>query len=431
MPTKTKPQRDKTDHAIDHPCPEKYSRARFRGVAILAPEGRRTRWAFRYRDPDLGRLVQRSLHPDEQRTERTIEAAAKALFVRVLHRRQEVRMGAATISRAQLAAVLERYYAAVQHAPKTLVNYRQITRALEQWCAGHQIKTIDQLTRGRLREFAVSRQHAGRLQIVKGGRKGQRKPVKKPRANSTINRELRALRSVFQELRRLELTALTSEQIKDSLLLLPETHERKPHLSLEQCRELLEACRAHDMDQKNLKAAMMPVAFLLFTGMRVSEACAITGRDCDPSRNVIVVKAANEKRRRTRDVDCGVSLTLTIRLPQWALKGSGKVLSTTPQGISQMLAHLADRYGGPKCNPHMLRRTCGTILACSNIFEAATLHRTAGQLGHSQTMCERRYAGQMRCPDGDTLEEVIGLNRDDESVVVLGDGDSFRTERAR
>jgi integrase len=419
MPTKTSAARDKTDHANDHAVPKKYSRARFRGVQILPPDGRRLAWALRARDPDAKKLVQRSLTHEEQKSERTIEEAARALYVKNLARRQELRLGASPLIRSKIPDLIRRYYEAVQLAPKTLLNYEAVTTAFIEWCASHQVKTADQLTRGRLREFALTRQNVGKRQIVKGGRKGQCKQTRAQRQNSTINKELRALRAVLIELQRLELVALSPDQIRDSLRLLREAPERKPHLTLEQCQELLDACMAHDQDPINLKAAALPIMFLLMTGMRVSEACAVTGTMLDVKRNVIALPAAITKPRRPRDVDCSVSLWLTLWLKRWAHKGKATVLGTTPSSISQLLERLHAGYGAPKCSPHMIRRTTGTILACSAIFERGTLHRTAGQLGHSISMCEKRYAGQMRCPEGDTLEEVLGLTSDKDIVGMV------------
>jgi integrase len=226
---------------------------------------------------------------------------------------------------------------------------------------------------------------------------------------------------MLQELRRLEYTQLSRDDINDSIPLVDQSGDRLPHLSLEQCRQLLDACIAHDRDIDTHQNVRHWVMVLLMTGMRVGEACQLTGNDCDVKRNVLVVRSVTAKTRRTRDIDCGVSLYLTIMVQKWAKLGARPILGTTPLAIRQMLRTL-HRWGAPKrCNPHTLRRTTGTILANSMIL-GGVLYRTAGQMGHSEAICQRRYAGQMRVDSqAETMEEAIGLPRLDERVVYAGE----------
>lgn len=73
-------------------------------------------------------------------------------------------------------------------------------------------------------------------------------------------------------------------------------------------------------------------------------------------------------------------------------------------------------YGGPEFTWQQLRITCGTFLANSSIFGAASAYREARQLGHSVAIAERDYLGVVSVdPKARTLEaamEITALLRD-------------------
>jgi hypothetical protein len=58
----------------------------------------------------------------------------------------------------------------------------------------------------------------------------------------------------------------------------------------------------------------------------------------------------------------------------------------------------------------LLRSTCGTYLANSNIFGGASAYREAKQLGHSVAIAEKHYLGVVHVdPAAKTLEAAMGV----------------------
>jgi hypothetical protein len=88
-------------------------------------------------------------------------------------------------------------------------------------------------------------------------------------------------------------------------------------------------------------------------------------------------------------------------------------------GAPAFLWSVRHSRGGQRSAP-TLRSTCGSYLAnAPGIFGAASIYRTAVQLGHSVEVCERHYAGVLRrIPrEARSLEAAMQVEDEVEAVV--------------
>lgn len=169
---------------------------------------------------------------------------ARSLIVR----KTEIEAGSPRATGTTLADALKRFFD--EHPrlrPRTLRIYRDATAKLVDWAAKHRVRTVDDLSGPRLLSFRATLAAEPRQSQAKGGRGGEYAATKKPRAESTVNVELRAVRTVLDYLRRLGLLPkLTSDAVKDSLKQLPVSRDRIEFLRPPEIRRLLDAARRHD-----------------------------------------------------------------------------------------------------------------------------------------------------------------------------------------
>jgi len=155
------------------------------------------------------------------------------------------------------------------------------------------------------------------------------------------------------------------------------------------------------------------VFFFRMTGLRLSEALALTNRDVDLAANRIVVRKSKTE-AGFRMVP--ISPELRPRIQKWLAytryRGfwhpDGPFLVTrnrtamAPQYVETVLARVGERAGLPrKLKPHTLRRTFGSHL----LNKGARLEVVSKLLGHGSTaITERAYA---RLEDKTVREEML------------------------
>jgi len=140
------------------------------------------------------------------------------------------------------------------------------------------------------------------------------------------------------------------------------------------------------------------VFFLLATGCRVSEACALDREDIDFAHGECIVYGKGSKERPVF-LDDVASMYLKRYLGErtddspalFVGKGTERM---TPQGIRKMLCMAAARAGVENVHPHRFRRTLATNL----IARGMPIQEVAAILGHDKL---------------DTTMTYVYLNRDD------------------
>lgn len=110
-------------------------------------------------------------------------------------------------------------------------------------------------------------------------------------------------------------------------------------------------------------------------GLRVAEACAVQLADFSPDMRRLNVRGETAKWRQAGDDQVvAVSARLAAAVVDYASvtkrKADEPLLQTRsakgvhPHHYNTLLARIGDRHLGKHIHPHMLRHSCGTVLAC-------------------------------------------------------------------
>lgn len=157
---------------------------------------------------------------------------------------------------------------------------------------------------------------------------------------------------------------------------------RKPYSAVE-----LEKLKSAAQSSRDLAV----IAFLLSTGCRISEACALDVLDVDfRGRRVTVLGKGNKQRVVYLDDVCVMYLNQYLRErsdSEAALflgKGTDRM---TPGGIRAMLKRIEARSGVENVHPHRFRRTLATNL----INHGMPIQEVAAVLGHDKIDTTMKY----------------------------------------
>ena len=181
-----------------------------------------------------------------------------------------------------------------------------------------------------------------------------------------------------------------------------------------QVAQLLRAAIAHDDDGHEPMAAFVWLA--LATGCRFLELCNLVWSEVDTVEGTITLSAERTKTRRGRVVtlaESPVALELLKALRMTAPKGQERVFpKMTRGGAWSARRRLITSYDAPEWTPHGLRRTCGSVLACSSIYASgAGPFLASKRCGHSLKIAEQSYLGALRdLPhEAKTIEAALGV----------------------
>jgi len=411
------------------------------GVVLIAPSeaSRHDYWRARYRDADTGRMVKVKLETKGLPNQDARVDWAKKKSKSLAKRRMELESGAPRFSGSDLADTIGKYFDAHGHLrERTKAGYQGVADKLKAWASKHGITSADDLTRARLIEFRDTVIREKRQVPVKEGKRGEWTEADTARSPHTINRELRAARTVLGYLRSRDLLPrMSNDDLRDGLKRISVSYERVDYLKPAEIRKLLEAAQRHDAEtfvesrdehaglrEKGTTTKYDPiapfVATVLLTGMRVGEAAALDWRavelkalDHDGKEvGEIYLGAASTKTKRGRTIDLEVSPALRLLLArrQLATGGKGPVFGLTRFTLDAAAKRLRD-YGAPRTfNWQALRRTCAVYLTnAPGIFGASSAYRSAKQLGHSVIVAERHYVDVAKgIPrDARTLEDAM------------------------
>lgn len=157
-----------------------------------------------------------------------------------------------------------------------------------------------------------------------------------------------------------------------------------PALTEAQVRALLAAC-------DTLRDTAL-VLFMLDTGVRSSECCALTVADVDTTTGAVDVRQGKGGKRRTVYLGVRARRALVRYLlsrdhaagPLFPSANDGGHL--TPNGLLQVLYKVGDR-AGVHVHPHVLRRTFALVALRSGM----DIRRLAALLGHASLQVVRQY----------------------------------------
>lgn len=388
-----------------------------------------TAWRARFTDPDSGRETYVTLDALALATAEARRLWAIRKSKELAKRRMELEAGADRVRAKPLAEALANYEREARNRlrDKTLETYGLAFARLQQWAKREGVELTADLTRARLaglRDYLIG---APRKVAKRGGRHAERQDSSRKRSPVSVNREMRSLKTLFNEWRVLGLLPyLDRDAIADALKPLQTPREQPEYLAPTQLQKLLEAAARHDAamfdETRQEHRGLLPkgttrryepiaafAAFLLLTGCRRGEALGLTWADVDldaidaQGRVVgeIRLRAEHTKTHRARTIGLEVSPALRALLAAMKLQAGRDAASQyvfggeTPYSIDVVEGarqRLLAAYGAPKFDWQMLRSTCATYLTnAPGIFGAATVFMSARQLGHSVAVAERHY----------------------------------------
>jgi integrase len=419
------------------------------GVVLIQPDDGHPYWRARIKDPDTGRMTKVRIDPVANPTAEKRRDWAILKSKALAKRKDDLESGAPRATGTPMGAALDRYFSAHPNLrPKTITVYKTAATKLQKWGKKAGV-SVDNLTRAHLLGFREHLVCEPKRVSQPRGKRGSTRAAKTPRSAASVNRELRAVRTILGYLRDLDLfPKLPHDDMRRALKRLPSTFERKDFLKPAECQKLLEAALRHDADTfaatreehalrrgdratreapVNETARHEPIApftaLMLITGMRLGEALGLTWKQVDltardhDDRQVgeIYLRGSESKTHKARTVDLEVSPALRVMLAALLLASedkSGSVFGLSEGAVQAAAKRLRQEYGAPeKFNWQMLRATTGTYLTnAPGIFGAASAYRSAKQLGHSVGVAEKHYVGLIRVHrDARTLEAAMQL----------------------
>ena len=255
-------------------------------------------------------------------------------------------------------------------ALKTLEYYRQRLTGFLWYCEEQQAKTLPDLTPTLIRSFLAGWQHRQRQGEI---------------SSAYVHSFARAIRTFCYFLVREELLDVSPfAKVKMPIL------EKKvlPALTSEEVKAILRTCE-YERD----KALVL---FLLDSGVRASELCALNVGDVDGEGAVTVRKGKGAKGRLTY---IGARTRKQL-LRYFALERGGKPEAGEPLfvsqrgggrltywGLAELLKRLRKASGVKGCAPHAFRRT----MAIHSLRNGMNIYLLARMLGHADITVLRHY----------------------------------------
>lgn len=395
------------------------------GVVLIKPDEKaRTGWRVRFRDPDSGRMVKRTIDPVLRTRAQRADYAIR-VSERLARRRLALEGGATPATGLPIAATVERYFDGHPHyRAETLRLYRRVADKFLRWAAATGVQTCDDLNRAKLLAFRETILHESNHARARNRTIGHRS-----RSPHTVNKELRALSAILHHLFDLDVFAhVTYDDLRRALRRIKAPMERPVYLRPKAAQKLLQATERHDTEHPPIGPFVLT---LMMTGMRLGEALSLTWKQVDldapgddgaPAGEIYVTAAS--KTHRGRMVDLSVSPALRKLLTAMRLRsgGRGRVFPHLDEYQARKALHrLIEEFGAPDTKWITLRKTAGSYLTnAAGVFGSASVYRSARQLGHSVQIAERHYLGVVKgIPrEATTLEAALQVEREAAQIAA-------------
>ena len=351
-------------------------------------------YAARYIDPVTGNEKTESLTAEGIDNEEAARAwiADKAQTLNEL--RQAISTGRAVTTRTPVAEAVKRFVKGKQAEgvkPGTLEVYAEATTPFIAWAADNGLAHVEALTGPKLTDFRDWLLAQPAFVQVKGHGLGKGKaarvPGKRKRSPQTVNKKLRALRTVAGFWRERGLCPmLTTDTIRDHLKFQKVKRAAPDFMRAADVRKLLEAVKRHDADLNDGKGHTHPpigdfLVAALLTGCRFSELANLKWSCVDLVAQEIRLSEHDTKTGHARTIDLDVtphSLALLARR-QLAADGCHYVFGTKTTDERGRVKHhpmsrdvaesarkrLVADFNAPAFYWHKLRKTAGTYLTCA------------------------------------------------------------------
>lgn len=419
---------------------------------VILPTGSRI-WRLRYLAPDGKRKrVSLGKYPDVSLANARIEAAK--------HRGKIVAGGdpaaERTALRAQsvtLAEVVAQYISENQPTWKdgTARTYLSAIRAFLAWATSAKVKSVNDLDPEQLAKYRAHAIKAPRRTKAKGGSRRDVASTGEPRSSASVNRDLRATKTMLQSLRKAgRLPAIpSSDAITDNLGLLSVDRERPDPLKPAQIAKLFGACTEHDAvnfkitreehdghREAGTTTRHEPIsalaAVMVLGGFRLGEALTLTWQDVDLEQELVRVLPGKTGHERTVDLSVSPGLVRLFAAMRTRSTGEGPVFRHNKASARAARKRLIEDHGAPdflwstrnsrpgERSAPTLRSTCGCYLTCApSIFHGASVYRSAAQLGHSVQVAEKHYLGTLtKIPkDATTIEAAMQIEAEIDALI--------------
>lgn len=267
-----------------------------------------------------------------------------------------------------LSLSLECFYTAKQSencSPRTLAVYQDALDDFADWLRAHTITDAKNITPTHVRAFFAD---VGKRNYTAWTIHGRARPVK------TFLRFL-----YFDDMIPTDVMAKVKMPKLDKPIL--------PAFTTDDVKAILKAC-----DNERDTALCL---FLLDTGVRAAELCALTVADFNPKTGAVMVKHGKGAKGRMVYVDAKARRAVLKHLvscgnpdeatPLFPSKCDGQPL--TPGGLFQLIRRIGKRAHVEHCHPHTFRRT----FALWSLRAGMDLMRLAALMGHSDLTVLRQY----------------------------------------
>ncbi|HET8940216.1 MAG TPA: hypothetical protein VFN67_42535 [Polyangiales bacterium] len=424
------------------------------GVVLIGPDPKRRirTWRARFTDPDTDRLVWESLDPLVLRSAELRRAWAIRKAQSLAKRRSDLAAGAPRATGTTIEQGIELYFSdAAQLSPNTVVTYRLATASFAAWSKREGIDSLDDIGRPELLRFRAAMLKLPKRASAPSEKRGRKREQTGTRSAISVNRDLRALSTALNYLRKLDkLPRITSDDLRDGLERYDQPRAQPEYLTPDELRELFAAAARHDAEcyakTRDEHAGLLPagstpryaaisplLAGALLTGMRLGEATSVTfeehlaldALDHDGAAvGELRLPPSITKTKHARVVglgDVSPALRALIAALKLAAGGKGPIFGVSYDEAVAAGKRLAKTYGAPKrFTWQMLRSTCSTYLTnAPSIFGAASAYQSARRTGHSVTVAEKHYAGLVRgiSREARTLEAAMQVEAEVRAVV--------------
>lgn len=397
-----------------------------------------------YLDPDLGREVAFTLPMPAARTAEARRQWAIAKSEQLARTRMDRNAGIRPPPQGEpIADAIDGFLSAAttRLRASTLTVYSTAFSRLRDWAKAQRVMRTAELTKGRL---VALREHL--IQLPRSANRGgprrttrRQRTTTQHRSPTTVNGELRAIKTLVNHWRRSDLTPfLSSDDITDALPMLRVEREPPPYLRPPEVEALLRAALRHDAEcftltreeHHGLRAAgstvrHAPVApfitFMLMAGCRFGEARALRWDAVDldaldeqrEATGRIQIHPETTKTKQARTVTLRETPALRRLLTAMHERASGELVFSGSEYSAHALngarRRLMQQFDAPTFDWKLLRSTCATYLTnAPDIYGAASAYRSATRLGHHVVVATKHYLGVINIPHGKkTLEAAM------------------------
>lgn len=447
---------EQTEPGQERPKRRRNRRSLHPGVRLKKPSKthRMPYWRAIYVDPDTGRSVYEKLDPDLHPTAESRQQWAIRKSLKLRERQVQIEDGARKTTGEGFDALIELFLDSnVNLRDGTLEEYKRTLRLFGRWAKKYGVEP-DKVSRGNLVSFRVWAMKLPKKQAARGKKKGESIDLEKRRRLITVNGDLRVTGTFLLWLIKAErLPKLHIDDVNIGLEKYPVDFQPPDFLKRREIKRALLCAMRHDAavfemtrdEKKNgeqgTTARYTPIAPFLacafLAGMRLDELCLITFKthvdleheDVDGELiGRIQLFADDTKTHRARFVSFNVSpmlRKLIVALHKNA-SGKGSVFGVTYDEAQAANQRLRDDFKAPaKLTYQIARSTCSTFLVnAPGIYGAAASFHSAKQLGHSQAVQEKHYAGLLDGikPDLKTIEAAMQIETELQMIIDIVKG---------